>query len=214
MESSDYTSEPDTSARSYTSFNGRRRLAAGPLGAVALAVAHATRAGSKTSILVFSDSTGEVVDLDLRGNDEEILARLSAAQVQTADAGPAEGDAATTEARGRGRPRLGVVPREVTLLPRHWEWLATQPGGASVALRKLVDEARRGQANRDKGRQLRDRSYRFMSAMAGDFPGFEEATRALFADDMVRFRAETGEWPADVRDYCLQLGVDADKDAA
>jgi hypothetical protein len=194
----------------YTSFNGRRRLVAGPLPQVALAVAQAGKAGSHGPILVFNDSTGELTDLDLRGSDQDILARLSAGAPAAPAAGSQASDAATAEPRGRGRPKLGVVPREVTLLPRHWEWLQQQPGGTSVALRKLVEEARRAASQRDRGRLLRDRAYRFMSAMAGDYPGYEEATRALFADDTVRFRAETGEWPADVRDYCLQLLVDED----
>ncbi len=198
-----------TANTSYTCFLGRRRFATGPLPTVAVAVARAPE-GSDGAFLVFDDDTGEVVDLDLRGTDEEIVARLALASQRAAkpDDGAA-GDAGATEARTRGRPKLGVVPREVTLLPRHWEWLAQQPGGASVALRKLVEEARRVQAQRDKGRLLRERTYRFMSALAGNLPGFEEATRALFADDLARFRHVTGEWPADVREYCLQLGVDS-----
>src|SRR3984957_11907417 len=103
--------------------------------------------------------------------------------------------------RGRGRPKLGVVAREVTLLPRHWEWLATQPGGASVALRKLVEEARRTHADKDKIRKAQERAYHFMSAMAGDLPGFEEATRALFADNRSKFKETIGTWPVDVHDH-------------
>ncbi len=198
-----------TTQQRYTCFLGRRRFAAGSLPTVAVAVARAPE-GSDGAFLVFDDETGEVVDLDLRGTDDEIVARLASANQPAAKSDDATaGDAGPTEARTRGRPKLGVVPREVTLLPRHWEWLAQQPGGASVALRKLVDEARRVQAQRDKGRLLRERTYRFMSALAGNLPGFEEATRALFADDLARFRHVTGEWPADVREHCLQLGVDS-----
>ncbi len=192
-------------AGNFTCFIGRRRFAAGPLGAVALAVAEALRTRNDIAPLVFDDETGEVIDLDLRGSDREIMARLQGGAGGTAT--PLANDPAESvaEGRARGRPKLGVVAREVTLLPRHWEWLASQPGGASVALRKLVEEARRLQARQDQGRRLRDRTYRFMSAMAGDFAGFEEASRALFADDLPRFRHETGEWPADIRDHCLQL---------
>jgi hypothetical protein len=107
--------------------------------------------------------------------------------------------------RGRGRPKLGVVAREVTLLPRHWEWLTTQPGGVSVALRKLVEEARRTHADQDRRRQTQERAYHFMSAMGGDLPGFEEAARALFANDLPRLRELVAAWPVDVRDHAIAL---------
>jgi len=100
---------------------------------------------------------------------------------------------------------LGVIAREVTLLPRHWAWLASQPGGASVALRKLVEEARRANVDKDRIRQAHERAYRFMSAVAGDMPGFEEASRALFADDRARFAEHAAEWPDDVREYANRL---------
>jgi hypothetical protein len=105
-----------------------------------------------------------------------------------------------------------VVAREVTLLPRHWDWLAAQPGGASVALRKLVEEARRGSADADRRRAARDAAYRFMSAMAGDLPGFEEAARALFADDRQRFDDVVAAWPADIRDYTVAVASGGDPD--
>ena len=111
----------------------------------------------------------------------------------------------TGEPRGRGRPKLGVVAREVTLLPRHWDWLAAQPGGASVALRKLVDEARRASGDKDRSAQARDAAYHFMSAMAGNLPQFEEASRALFADDRRRFTGLIADWPADIRDHIVKL---------
>jgi hypothetical protein len=110
-----------------------------------------------------------------------------------------------TEPRGRGRPKLGVVAREVTLLPRHWEWLNAQPGGASVALRKLVDEARRISGDRDRLRAARDAAYHFMSTMAGNLAHFEEAARALFADDRRRFVSLIADFPADVRDHIVRL---------
>ena len=134
--------------------------------------------------LIFDDSTGAQVDLDLRGKKAEEPA---------------------AEVRGRGRPRLGVVAKEVTLLPRHWDWLNLQPGGASVALRKLVDEARRTSGDRDRVRGAQEAAYRFMSAIAGNLPGFEEATRALFAYDRRRFTELIAAWPEDVRDYAIRL---------
>jgi hypothetical protein len=103
---------------------------------------------------------------------------------------------------------LGVVAREVTLLPRHWEWLAAQSGGASVALRKLVEEARRTHGEKDRLRRTQERAYCFMSAIAGDLPGFEEAARALFASDRPKFTERIAHWPADLRDHTLWLAYD------
>jgi hypothetical protein len=100
---------------------------------------------------------------------------------------------------------LGVVAREVTLLPEHWDWLARQPGGASVALRKLVLQAMRDSAGPDALRRARERAYAFMSTMAGDLPGFEEATRALFAGDAERLAVHIAAWPPDVRHLVARL---------
>jgi uncharacterized protein len=180
----------------FTAFEGLRRLASGPLADVALAVKRAEPQASEP-IAIFSDSTGRAVDLDLRGNADKMLAWLSDASA----ASPAE----DTAPRSRGRPKLGVVAREVTLLPRHWEWLNTQPGGASVALRKLVDEARRANGDKDRLRAARDAAYHFMSAMAGNLPNFEEAARALFADDRRRFVGQIASWPEDIRDHVVKL---------
>ena len=182
----------------FTAFEGQRRLASGPLAEVALAVKRAEPAAQP--ILIFSDGSGRAIDLDLRGSDDEIVARLPV----TAP-GEAQETAPSNAPRGRGRPKLGVVAREVTLLPRHWEWLNVQPGGASVALRKLVDEARRTSGDRDRQRAARDAAYHFMSAMAGNLPHFEEASRALFADDRRRFVGHIAGWPADIRDHIVKL---------
>ena len=185
--------------QSFTAFEGRRRLITGTLAEVALAVKRASQAAP---IVIFSDATGRSLDLDLRGSDDEIVARLPG----TAPA-PVETEAPANEPRGRGRPKLGVVAREVTLLPRHWEWLNTRPGGASVALRKLVDEARRANGDRDRQRAARDAAYHFMSTMAGNFSHFEEASRALFADDQRRFTGLIADWPTDIRDYIVKLAT-------
>jgi hypothetical protein len=181
----------------YTSFQGHRRLASGAPHVVALAVKLATERGGDKPILVFDDGTGRAIDLDTRGSDEDVLARHGAAPARDGDV--------TETPRGRGRPKLGVVAREVTLLPRHWEWLESQPGGPSVTLRKLVEEARRTYGERDRTRSAQERAYHFMSAMAGDMPGFEEAARALFANDRAMFGELISEWPTDVRDYAMQL---------
>jgi hypothetical protein len=184
--------------KNFTAFEGQRRLATGPIAEVALAIKGATRP-SASPIAIFSDNTGRPIDIDLRGSNAEVLARLSAMSPAVAEV------AAPSEPRGRGRPKLGVVAREVTLLPRHWEWLAAQPGGASVALRKLVEEARKANGDRDRRRTARDAAYHFMSAMAGNLPNFEEASRALFADDRRRFTSLIAPWPADIRDHVVKL---------
>ena len=187
-------------AETFTAFEGQRRLISGVLANVALAVKRANQRASGP-IAIFSDTTGRAVDLDLRGTADDIRARLAQAPFTDSvhDAGP------PAEPRGRGRPKLGVIAREVTLLPRHWEWLNGQPGGASVALRKLVDQARRVGSDADRRRQARDSAYHFMSAMAGDFPNFEEAARALFADDRQAFASRIAAWPDDIRDHIVKL---------
>lgn len=175
-----------------TAFDGHTMIATGPLAHVVAAAKAAHDAGQ--TILVFRDEDARPVDLDLRGDLQAVLARL-----------PPEQAAPEPDKRGPGRPRLGVTAREVTLLPRHWEWLASQPGGASVALRKLVEAALREAEGPDRMRRSREAAYRFMTAAAGDLPGYEEAVRMLFAGDWTAFDARTEAWPADVRDYARRL---------
>ncbi|HZW25010.1 MAG TPA: DUF2239 family protein [Gallionella sp.] len=194
---------------SYTSFDGHKRIASGSLQTNALAVKHAMASGEPGPLLIFCDQTGRVVDIDTRGSDAEMLARLPSERVSSQENTSAPSDSGESdEPRGRGRPKLGVVAREVTLLPRHWDWLASQPGGASVTLRKLVEEARRVNVDQDRQRQASECAYNFMLAMAGDLAGFEEASRALFANDAVKFRQQIEAWPVDIRDYtwCLAYG--------
>jgi uncharacterized protein len=186
----------------FTAFIGQQLLASGPLAEVAIAVMKASKNAAAKPIVIFDDAIGRPIDLDLRGTERDIVARLP--QPVPIPEPPAD-DVSASEPRGRGRPRLGVVAREVTLLPRHWEWLAAQPGGASVALRKLVDEARRASGDRDRSRAARDAAYHFMSVMAGNLPDFEEATRALFADDPRRFAGLIAGWPGDIRDHIVKL---------
>ena len=190
----------------WAAFAGSRRIARGPVAEVALAAKRASE-GDEQPVLVF-DQAGRVVDIDYRGTDAEVVARLARVD-ETADESAPDGarspDRENLTPRGRGRPKLGVVAREVTLLPRHWDWLATQPGGASATVRRLVDDARQASGSRDRLRQAKESAYRFMSAMAGNEPGFEEATRALFAGNEGRFADMTAEWPADVRDHARAL---------
>ena len=203
-------------------FQSGRCLASGRLSEVALPMKAALDASARSlqapPVLLLDDTTAEVIDLDWRGTPKEVLARLKAMVAATPDpatagvsdepdnAAPAPG---AVPARGPGRPRLGVVAREVTLLPRHWDWLATQPGGASVALRKLVEVARRDSETRDRVRQASAVAYRFMSTIAGHEAGFEEASRALFAGDQAGFDVLIAGWPVDVQHHLKRLAADA-----
>jgi hypothetical protein len=199
------TDETSESARLCTAFEGSRLIASGQLAYVAVKAKKVIDRGERGPVLIFDDRTSQPIEVDFRGNENDVLERLKAAAGQCA--GETEPDQQESTGRKPGRPRLGVVAREVTLLPRHWEWLNCQPGGASVALRKLVDEARRVNAGKDRVRQAREAAYRFLSAMAGNEPGFEEATRALFAGNAERFQETIAEWPVDVRDHGKKLAA-------
>src|SRR6266446_7308483 len=186
-------------------FEGDRCIATGNLRDAARAAKQTLDRRKDASVLVFDGVTGGPIDLDFRGTVDDVLARLP----DMANTPVTAEDAAAPAPRGPGRPRLGVVAREVTLLPRHWEWLAQQSGGASVALRRLVEEARRANRDKDRVRHAQEAAYRFIAAMAGNKPHYEEVARALFAGDAERFEAWTGSWPADVRDHARRLAADA-----
>ena len=179
-------------------FAGQRLIGRGPAAEV-LPVVHAA-SGAGEAVLAFDAVSGRVVDLDLRGTVADALARLIPAP--------------EAEKRGPGRPKLGVTAREVTLLPRHWDWLAGQPGGASVALRKLVEGALREAEGPDRARRAKDAAYRFMTAMAGDLPGYEEATRRLFAGDGAGFEAAVEGWPEGVRETARVMAAGASQASA
>jgi hypothetical protein len=182
----------------YTAFVGTRWVTAGPLEVVALEVKALLAQDPTATALVFDDTTGRAIDLDLRGSDASVVQRLVDH--------PAHSPKTQFPA---GRPKLGVIAREVTLLPRHWEWLAAQPGGASVALRRLVDEARHASPVADRVRRAREATYCFMTAVAGNLPRYEEAIRALFAGDGARYDAVIGDWPSGVQLYAGLLSQDA-----
>ncbi len=191
--------------RHYIAFVGQRRIAQGPLVEVAQAVkAHVDR-DAATLPLIFDALTSVPKELDLRGTEADVAARLAIEGKGEGEEGAAE--ASTLAERTRGRPKLGVVAREVTLLPRHWDWLAAQPGGTSVALRKLVEEARRADGRAGEARLARDAAYSFMAAMAGAEPGYDEAARALFAGKAEAFAALIQTWSADVRDHVATLAA-------
>ena len=186
------------SARTLTAFGGFERIAHGSREEV---FAQMRQYQGGASVLIFDDTSGALVDLDLREPTPDASASAGAGAGAGAEPAP------ESAPRSVGRPKLGVVAREVTLLPRHWDWLSRQPGGASVALRRLVEEARRIHQGRDTVRESREATYRFMTAMAGSLEGFEEAARALFAGDHKRFAALVAPWPVDVSHYLQGLAA-------
>ncbi len=186
-----------------TAFAGTQRIANGELRHVALKAKQVFDREPNQPILVFEDASGMVVELPLELPAGELLRAL------TAEPGDLDASAAPAPARGPGRPRLGVVAREITLLPRHWHWLAAQPGGASVALRRLVEEARKVSADVDRRRAAAEAAYRFMHALAGNLRDYEGAARALFAGDVARFEEAIARWPEDVREHASLLAAHA-----
>ena len=181
---------------SFTAFQGQTQVASGSLTLVAHGVVSAVAGDATISVLILDDHIGQPIELDLRHGPENAVVEY---QARTAQPDP------PAARPGRGRQKLGVVAREVTLLPRHWDWLAGQPGGASAVLRRLVEEARRTGEGPDRVRRRRDATYRAMSVLAGDLPGFEEASRALFADDTARLDGILGDWPTDIAAYLRRL---------
>ena len=173
----------------YTAFADYRRIAAGRLETLLTQLKRRLDEGGDHSFLIVDDQTGRPIDFDLRGSLDEVLARA----------------APVTPRPGPGRPKLGVVSREVSLLPRHWEWLEQQPNGISAALRRLVDEARKREPDKESARLARESAGRFMWAVAGDLPGFEEASRALFAGNLQRLAELTRDWPEDVRSHLERM---------
>ncbi len=199
-----------TENRRCVAFEGHRCIAAGEIQEVARRVKEAIDRGVESMILIFDAVTSDPVEIDFRGSIDDVIARIRDRNEPSATADPRVGDEADgAETRGPGRPKLGVIAREVTLLPRHWEWLNAQPGGASATLRKMVEIARRENRGDDARRASQNAAYKFMNGVAGDLPGYEEVTRALFAGDRERFHALTADWPADIRDHARTLAEEA-----
>lgn len=185
--------------------NASQLLANATLSEVALRVKRAYEQDHDAQILVFDAVSSHVIDLDLRGTDDDILARLPRETTIDSTEPSTETSNTGNTLRSRGRPKLGVVPREITLLPRHWDWLNQQPGGASVALRKLVEDAARGSEAKHEARVAMESAYRFMAGIAGDQLNYEEASRALFASDRANLLSKIESWPEDVRTHLVQL---------
>jgi len=189
--------------RTFTAFLGQKRIAAGKLESVLAAAKGKLDAGSTDRLAIFDDEEARVHDFDFRGGLEDVLARLHYHPLlrDRKEGTPGE----KVPQRGPGRPKLGVVSREVTLLPRHWEWLGRQRGGASATLRRLVEDARKRESPRDRDTKAREATYRFMSDMAANLPGYEEASRALFAGNYEALAQEMRDWPPDIRGYVSRL---------
>lgn len=187
-----------------TAFLGTRIVARGSLHHVVSEVKDALDNEEITQLLVFDDITGKQIDIDFRGNTEDVLTRLGepSCGLPGAEVNP-------EPARRIGRPKLGVVSGEVTLLPRHWDWLKSQPGGASVTLRKLVEEARHSGEDQSRVRESQEAAYCFMTAMAGNFQHYEEALRELYAGDLERFNHFIDDWAPDIRDHLKRLAANA-----
>jgi uncharacterized protein len=182
----------NSDASTFLAFSGTQLLCRGSLEEVRQAVnkAIADKANAQLPTpWIFNATTGELIDIDL-----ELPIKDTAIEEPRTSAGP-------------GRPRLGVVAREVTLLPRHWDWLKAQPGGASVALRKLVEVAKKQSSSADDARIAQAALYKFMSAVAGNLANFEEASRALFAFDKDRFFKIIEKWPTDVVEQLIMMST-------
>lgn len=177
----------------YTAFEGFKILSQGNLESVALSIKQRLKEQKNTTVLIFSDLTGRQIDLDLSGSEKQVLDRLKIYSAQ--DSQPAV---------GAGRPKLGVIPREISLLPHHWEWLVNQDGGASAVIRNLIDERIKNRTT-DKTKAAQERTYKFLSALAGDLPNFEDATRFLYRKDKEKFSELTEAWPKDVVKYASTL---------
>lgn len=184
-----------THSNIYTAFEGTKLLFQGDLSQVVLKVKKHLGSSENSTLLIFSDETGKTMDFNFHGSKQDVVKRLETFTTSQ-EIGPSSGP---------GRPRLGVVSREVSLLPNHWEWLATQTGGASATLRRLVEEARKKSAQSSSIKQVQERVYRVMSVIMGDYPGYEEALRALYKRDLKAFQIKTEDWPRDVREYLAKI---------
>lgn len=186
-------------SQTYTAFEGEKLLAHGPLERVVLKVKKRIGSAPNASVLVFSDSTGKEMDFDLRGSEKEVLKRLQT--FLSPKATPSSG--------GPGRPKLGVVAREVSLLPKHWEWLSTQSGGASATIRRLVENASKAHSSKDLIKQAQERTYKFLNSIAGNSPNFEEALRMLYRKDKKGFFEAISTWPTDIKGHAKKLSEDS-----
>lgn len=176
-------------------FQGQNQITRASALDVALLIKDEQNQPDSAPVLLFDADTGRQLDLDISGSVQDIERRYGrpSTEPEAAESGQAD------QEKRRGRPKLGVVGKEITLLPRHWEWLEQQRGGASATLRRLIDQARKELSGQEQVRQSQDAAQRFMTALAGNLPGYEEAVRALYARNKAQFDKETANWPTDIR---------------
>lgn len=186
-------------SRTFAAFDGEKRIAAGELEAMLLQTKNYIDGRENPQVLIFEDRTGMQVDFDFRGTPEDVLNRLAEHPLFAHDTGDKK------QQTGPGRPKLGVVCREVSLLPRHWEWLENQQGGISASIRRLVDEARKREPEKEMERGRRNAASSVMAVLAGNLPGYEEASRALFAGDREQLDNQIKDWPLDIKVYIKAL---------
>ena len=185
---------------SYSAFAGTRLLASGDLATVVGQIKAIYDRQGAEAILLLEDATSERIDLDLNGSPELVLERALAQQRARQQLREWN-----LQPHTQGQTKTGAVPGTVNLLPRHWAWLNSQPGGASVALRKLVELASRDARGEDRLRRTQAAIDRFMLTLAGDLANYEEASRALYRSDWTRLRALIVDWPTDVRAHVEKL---------
>jgi len=185
----------------YTAFEGYKLLSHGDIETVALDVRKALKKDSNKSVLIFSDSTGRQIDLNLNGYESEVLERLKVFAAPPV----------STHIGGVGRPKLGVVSREISLLPQHWEWLSNQEGGASSVIRRLIDAKMNTSllSAKEKTKKVQEVVYKFLSAVAGNLPNFEEVVRYLYRKDKKKFEDLMSDWPSDVSKHASFLAKEA-----
>jgi hypothetical protein len=178
----------------YTAFGNGKLIVHGGLDDVVTKIKRWYDKYSNGTLLVFNDFTGKTMEFDLRGSEKEVLQKIEMFLPQ---------EIVVVSARP-GRPKLGVVTREVSLLPQHWEWLASQPEGASAALRKLVEGAKKNLVMKESVKQVQERAYKIMSILAGDLPQYEEALRSLYRRNEENFKQHIASWSPDIKDYVMK----------
>ncbi len=185
----------------YTAFEGSDLLFRGSLHEVVTKIKKRMGKTSHSEVFLFSDETGKLMDFNFHGTEKDVQKRLEVFSTVP----ERQGEEESKSLAGPGRPKLGVISREVSLLPRHWEWLAAQPSGASATLRKLIEEAKKKSAGGASLKQLQERCYKVMSVLAGDRSGYEEALRALYKKDQESFLMHINDWPKDIRKHIAEL---------
>ena len=95
--------------------------------------------------------------------------------------------------------------RQIRLFHRHWSWLEAQPGSIDARLRQLVEQAARDPGGQYRTTAIKEACYWYMRDMAGDRPHFEDAVRALFANDTARLEQQMASWPCAIREHVTGL---------